>query len=420
MDKKIDSSQLRRERLGKLLRYGVPALLIAGSLVFVLSRLTRTVDSRDLQFSVVDEGTLETAILGSGSVVPEYEVTVNSPVNSHILRIHALPGDTVTKGEPLIDLDLESAETDYTKILDQFEIRQHELTQLQINNRTALSELAMQIRVKEMELNQLSIEAQNERRLDSIGSGTGDRVRQAETALARSRIELEQMRERLANEKLRMAAAEKSLQLSVNSLSKDVELHRRTLERGHIPAPIDGVLTYISNEIGSRVGAGEKVAVVSDLSSFKINGRVADGFSDKVTVGAAVTARIGKTELSGIISNVTPQSNSGTMAFSVRLNDSHNPRLHSGLSTELAVKYGIKEGVRRVANGSFYRGPGDYSLFVLTDDDTAERRNVRLGDSNREYVEVVSGLTTGETVVTTLPEKYYSRKKIRIKRNGNH
>ena len=35
----------------------------------------------------------------------------------------------------------------------------------------------MQMRVKEMELNRLRQEMCSERRLDSIGSGTGDRVR---------------------------------------------------------------------------------------------------------------------------------------------------------------------------------------------------------------------------------------------------
>ena len=40
----------------------------------------------------------------------------------------------------------------------------------------------MQAKVKEMDVNRLHAEVINERRLDSIGSGTGERVREAEFA----------------------------------------------------------------------------------------------------------------------------------------------------------------------------------------------------------------------------------------------
>lgn len=415
MDKQIDKSQLRKEQRARLIKAGLigGGIIVAG--VFLFSWFGKTVDSRDLRFSEAEEGPLETAVAATGKVVPEFEEIINSPVTTRIVKVYAQPGDTVKTGMPLIQLDLESAETDYDKLLDQQQVKEQELTQLQLNNRTQLSELAMQIEVKEMELNRLQVEVDNERRLDSLGSGTGDRVRQAETSFATCRLELRQLRERLANEKLRMAAAEKTQELNLSSFRKDVALQRRTLDQGRIPAPHDGVLTFLSNEIGSQIAAGEKVAVVSDLTSFKVQGQVAEGNSEKVAIGAEVKVRIGSTELKGVVANITPQSNSGIVEFNVRLDESHNPRLRSGLSTELSVNFGYKDKVIRIANGPYFRGPGDYSLFVQTGDDTIEKRKVKLGDSNRDFVEVVSGLQPGDRVVVSAAEEYDRYNKLKIK-----
>ena len=41
-------------------------------------------------------------------------------------------------------------------------------------------------------------------------------------------------------------------------------------------------------------------------------------------------------------------------------------------------------------------GAGKYELFVMTDDNHLERREVELGESSWDYVEVISGLKPGD------------------------
>ena len=60
----------------------------------------------------------------------------------------------------------------------------------------------------------------------------------------------------------------------------------------------------------------------------------------------------------------------------------------------------LREEVLRIPMGSYYSmGPGEYELFVETSPGRIERRKVKLGEANYEYVEVVSGLQPGERVV---------------------
>lgn len=415
MDKQISKSQLRRERNTKLMKWGGATLLVALGVTALIVSLEKGINRRDVRLGAAEQGALETTVNATGRVVPAFEEVINSPVDTRILKVYAQAGDSVEEGAPLLQLDLETAETNYSKLLNERDMRRQELTQLQLNNRTQLSELAMQIEVKQMQVNQLKVEVENERRLDSLGSGTGDRVRQAETAYTTGKLELRQLRERLANEKLRNAAAEKVQSLNVNSFEQDLALMRRTLDQGRIPAPHAGVLTYIANEIGRRITAGEKVAVVSDLSQFKIEGEVAEGSSDRVGVGSEVIVRIGKTELKGTVTNLTPQAKGGVISFTVKLEDPRNPRLRSGLRTELSVSYGYKSSVLRIPNGQYFKGPGEYNLFVKDGDNHLSQRKVRLGDSNRDYVEVLSGLNAGDSVAVSDMEQFNKSKTLKLK-----
>lgn len=415
MDKQISKSQLRRERNTKLIKWGGATLLVALGVTALIVSLEKGINRRDVRLGAAEQGALETTVNATGRVVPAFEEAINSPVDTRILKVYAQAGDSVEEGAPLLQLDLETAETNYSKLLNERDMRRQELTQLQLNNRTQLSELAMQIEVKQMQVNQLKVEVENERRLDSLGSGTGDRVRQAETAYTTGKLELRQLRERLANEKLRNAAAEKVQSLNVSSFEQDLALMRRTLDQGRIPAPHAGVLTYIANEIGRRITAGEKVAVVSDLSQFKIEGEVAEGSSDRVGVGSEVIVRIGKTELKGTVTNLTPQAKGGVISFTVKLEDPRNPRLRSGLRTELSVSYGYKSSVLRIPNGQYFKGPGEYNLFVKDGDNHLSQRKVRLGDSNRDYVEVLSGLNAGDSVAVSDMEQFNKSKTLKLK-----
>ena len=61
------------------------------------------------------------------------------------------------------------------------------------------------------------------------------------------------------------------------------------------------------------------------------------------------------------------------------------------------------------ANASYYVGRGEYELFVQDSDNEIIKRKVQLGDSNFEYVEVVSGLQPGDKVVVSDMSNYKTK-----------
>lgn len=415
MDREISKTFLLRQKRKRIIR--AVAICMAAVIVIVLAiTLMRTgVKASDLRLSTAERGTIETSVSATGRVAPAFEEIINSPITTKIVEVYSKAGDSVAEGTPLLRLDLQSAETEVNKMNDEGRMKRLDYEKLKLNNSTYLTNLEMQIRVKEMSVNRLATEVLNEQRLDSLGSGTGDKVREARLAYETSRLELEQLRKQFVNERTVRQADEKMKELELSIFDRNLAETMRTFEDAKIKSPRRATLTYINDHIGHQINQGERVAVIADLSHFKINGEIADTYGERVAIGAPAVVRIGKESLRGTISNVTPLSNNGVIAFTIELEQDDYPRLRSGLKTDVYVMCDVHDDVIRIANGPYYRGPGIYDLFVRTSDSDVEKRKVKLGDSNYEFVEVLEGVKPGEEVVTADMSEYRDKNRLKLR-----
>ena len=414
MDREIPKEVRKKERNQKIMKYGgIGAAIIIGMTVLI-SLMQSSVKRRDIILSTVDKGTIEVSVSASGKVVPAFEEVINSPINSRIVEVYCKGGDSVDVGTPILKLDLQSTETAYKKLLDQEQMKRYQLEQLKVNNETSLSNMAMNIKVNAMELSRKEVELRNERYLDSIGSGTTDKVRQAELAYNKGVLELEQLRQQYANEKKVKEADLKVKELEFTIFTRELAEMKRTLDDAQIRSPRKATLTFVETQVGTQISQGKQIAIIPDLSHFKVEGEIADTYGDRVAAGGKAIVKVGSEKLEGTISSVTPLSKNGVISFTVQLTNDNHKRLRSGLKTDVYVMNAVKEDVMRIANASYYVGRGDYELFVLDSEKEIVKRKVQLGDSNFEYVEVVSGLQPGDQVVVSDMSSFKNKNKLKV------
>ena len=406
MDREIPKEVRDKERKKKFIKYGAIGVAAVVCIAVLISFMRSSVNKKDLVFSEVDNGTIEVSVSASGKVVPAFEEIINSPINTRIVEVYRKGGDSVDVGTPILKLDLTEYGNRIQELLDEEQMKRYQLEQLKVNNNTYLSDLSMQVKISAMKLNRMEVELRNERYLDSLGSGTTDKVRQAELNFNTGKLELEQLRQQYANESKVKEADLKVKELEFNIFSKSLAEMKRTLDDAQIRSPRKAILTYINNQVGAQVAEGSQVAIISDLSHFKVEGEIADTYGDRVAAGGRAIVKIGNEKLEGTVSSVTPLSKNGVISFIVQLNEDNNKRLRSGLKTDVYVMNAVKEGVLRLANASYYVGRGEYELFVQDSKDEVVKRKVQLGDSNFEYVEVISGLKPGDKVVVSDMSSY--------------
>ena len=333
---------------------------------------------------------------------------------SKVLEIYKKSGEQLQEGDTILRLDLAATNTDFERQRDELEMKKSKIDQQVSNAETQLSEMAMQIRIDSMRLKRAEVQLRNERYLDSIGASTADKIRQAELELAVQAMQYDQLKLKYANLQKNTAADLRVTELDYNIARKNFALATKTMGDAQVRAPRAATLTWVNDQIGSTVAQGAQLAIVSDLSRFKIEGEIADSYAEKISPGNQVVVEIGNTRLAGTVGNVVPAVDNGMIKFSVALEVNDDPKLRSGLKADVFVINSVKEDVVRIANRSYYRGPGSYELWVV-EDGAARKRNVVLGESSYEYVEVVEGLQPGETVVVSDMSRYKNEAKLKIR-----
>lgn len=413
MDRQISKQALRKERNVKIGK-GIGAAVLVGVLSVGIGLLVQPgVSVEAILLKKADRGNIELSVSASGKVVPAFEEIISSPIDSRVVEVYKKGGDSLEAGTPILRLDLLGAESNYKNMLDQEQMKGLELEKLRLMNRGKLSQMEMNLKVQRMELNRKAVNQKNERYLDSLGSGTADRVREAELGYNVAMLQLSEDEQKLFNERQLVVADEKVKELDLSIFRKELMQVKKTYEDARILSPRKGVLTFVVNEIGAQVGRGAKVGIVSDLSHFKVEGEIADSYAAKIGVGYKAILKVGRERFTALVSNLTPLSRNGMLSFNLQLDIDNAPQLRSGLNGEVYILHSLKENVMRIANGEYYNGPGDYQLYVK-EGEMLYLRDVRLGECNFEYVEVLSGIQEGEEVVVggRMPQ---GKKKVKIK-----
>ncbi|MCM1028010.1 MAG: efflux RND transporter periplasmic adaptor subunit [Pseudoflavonifractor sp.] len=419
MDREIPKEERRKGLRKKMIIYGGAAIVAVGLGVGALSLAGRSVKASSLSMAEATMGRVETSLSASGRVVPAYEQIITSPISSRILEVYVQAGDSLREGEPIMRLDLGTAETELSSLADQRAIKALADDKQALADRTEVADLEMRIKVKEMAVSRLEAELAAERRLDSIGSGTGEKVAQAELAWHTGAMELEQMRRQLESTRSIKSAEGRSRSLDMSVFDKSMAEKQRQLDQARILAPRNAIVTSLVTDLGRQISPGEKLATVADLSTFKVAGEIADTYADRVSPGSPVKVRIGRREtLDGHVTSVNPQSSGGTISFTVALDNPSARSLRSGLRAEVYIITDLLEGaeVVRVPNGPYYTGPGRAEVWVTeAEGKELTRRKVTFGEGGYDFVEVTEGLSPGEKIVTSDMNDYKNNSKLKLK-----
>lgn len=140
---------------------------------------------------------------------------------------------------------------------------------------------------------------------------------------------------------------------------------------------------------------------------------MSDNLLDKIHNNMTAIIRVGDTQLRGSIVNISPAVNNAIVSFDIQLNQKDSKVLRPNQKVDVFLVTATRNGVLRVANGPAFNGSNQQEVFVLKNG-IAERRSVKTGLSNFDYVEVLSGLKAGDEIITSDMGDYKNVKTVTI------
>jgi len=359
--------------------------------------------TRAVRATPVTLGTLTATRSASVTVRPSQESRVAAGANGRVMEILVREGGSVTAGEALLRLDDSQARV----ALDNAELA---LAQARINadrarraSSDASEQAAAALRTAEANVALMERQVSEARVLFGLGALAASEL---DALLAqRSQIEsaLLQAREGVTRSDRAESEDLALLDLQVQQAEVGVRQAQEALFETTVRAPFAAEVAELFIEVGEFVGAGSPVArllgIGPQIGAFTVSPEDASSLEAQGTLsflyaGSEVGARIVRLE------RTAQQSRLVTIIAEL---DAEAPRLPAGSLAEVRYRVTLGEGLQ-VASGALFADAGRTYVFVVDEQGTARRREVRVvaETGNAAIVEGVEGANAPGTSSTAL------------------
>lgn len=228
--------------------------------------------------------------------------------------------------------------------------------------------------------------------------------------------ELVSAKSRLENAKLTVASAEESYNLTVgvvnpsnrDSAAASVEnaraalaLAQESLNNATVRAPIRGQVSELSLHTGDMASPTSTRVQIVDPTSVQVEIKVAEKNINTVTVGMPAKVSVSSAEIEDFdaaVSEISPAADATGM-FTVKINmDNTEGLFKAGMFADIRLISSITDDALTIPTDAILEEDGKNVVFVVNGD-VLERREITTGMDQDDRIEVISGLSDGETVV---------------------
>ena len=348
----------------------------------------------------VARGDIELLVTATGTLEPRRSVDVGAQVSGQVKHIHVQIGDTVRRGQLLLEIDPDVQQA----VVD--------------GARASLASLQAQLHEQQVLERQARRQLQRRRHLLKQEAVTQEDLENAE-----AQVELAQAR--IASLQARMRETRATLRAEETRLSYT-----------RIYAPMDGTVTGLDAREGQTLNATyqtPRVMRIADLGTMTVRTRVSEADVQGVHAGMPVwftllTARQGHEEAEprrwhGTVRQVLPapdmaggsasgeggqdgggSSGSGVVTYTALFDGENTDRLlRPQMTAQVSFVAQSASGVLTVPMAALTRlpgaGSGQYEARVRKPDGQVATRPVRIGVTDLVQCEVLEGLTEGDEVV---------------------
>ncbi|MBN8730039.1 MAG: efflux RND transporter periplasmic adaptor subunit [Acidobacteria bacterium] len=320
------------------------------------------------------------SIEASGTVRARQTGTVASRLMAYVREVRVRAGDTVAAGQVVVTLDAKEMDT---------AVRQAEAMGVEATN--AQAEVTQAIAAAQA---QLELARVTHKRMTDLFNRKSITQQELDEATARLRMAEAQ----LAGANAKRNQVDARIQ-QASEATQSAKIQRGYLE---IRAPFAGRVTERLVEPGNLAAPGQPLLTIEQAGAFRLEVPVEEALLGAVRMGDRVPVFLEslEKELDARVVEIVPSVDALSRSFTVKLD---LPGV-SNLRTGMFGKARFPRGMRRALTvpSAAIREEGSLRYLMTVSGGRARLRMVTLGGAREGSVEVMSGLTDGEQVVSPL------------------
>ena len=176
-----------------------------------------------------------------------------------------------------------------------------------------------------------------------------------------------------------------------------------TIDKTRITAPFDGQIGMINTHVGAVVSVNTVLTDIEDNSVVKIEFSVPEKYTNVIHEGSehAFTTPSSEKEFTTKVIAKAASLSTDTRTLLVRgVTPNPHGKLLPGQSARITLSLSTSADALAVVSQALIPSPGGYAVFVSRKN-KAEALPVQIGQRTSASVEIVSGLSAGDTVITS-------------------
>jgi HlyD family secretion protein len=412
----------RKKRRQTAVWIGVGVVVLAAA-AFGVSRLkpaAPVVDASAVWPDTVKRGDLIRQVRGStGTLVPREDSIQMIPAQTDatVVRIRVLPGAKVTPDTILMDLSDPQLEQQLLNAKLQEQQAQADYKALQATLQSTLMDKKIAAEQVNASYTQDQLTADTDKKLYQLGVIAGLTYNNAQSTAdqltAQKKLSLQQLEVNENAIKIQLASA----QSKIDQAKTLVDLYQKQTEALEVRAGISGEDAALSTpmSVGMHVTAGTPVAEVIQLDKLKAALQIAETQAHDIQIGQPATIDTHNGIVEGHVSRIDPTVLNGTRTVDVQLDGPLPPGAVPNLSVDGTINLETLHNVLYVGRPALGNENSTLSLFKESPDHkTAERVQVKVGKASVQYIQVLSGLQEGDTVILSDMSRYDNVDRIRL------
>jgi len=371
-----------------------------------------SIDSETIKFSPVTRGDLVRDIAVSGKLVAANAPQIYSPEPGTVTLL-VKPGDSVNREQAIATID----SPELTAQLRQAQSELDKLTITANHGELAIKEaqLDLQRELDSARLNLAAAQREKERtdlsyQKQVISEQTWAKS-QDELLAAQVHYQHASRKVKLAEERLKFEQQNRMIAVSRQKLVVE-ELQRRS-QATQIHAPVSGVVGNWLVSQKDRVADSTALMTIVDLSRYEAEFGVPEFYADDLGLGLTVNMGIAGSQISGKVIAISPEINGSEIKIRVSVTSADGLQLRQNQRVNGRIEFENKQQVLMVRRGAFM-GDGGSFVYRLDGDGLASRQPIRTGVTSVEYVEILSGLSEGEQIISSSYEAFIDYDTIKI------
>ena len=418
----MDIKRPQKSKLKKKIRTAiliVVALTGIGGITYGLSKLkpaAPTIDKSTVVIETVKRGPFLRDVNGVGTLVPQVTRFVPAPADGRVETVLLQAGVEVQTSTIIVELSNPQMEQEAADATFQVKAAEADEENLKVRLESDTMTQRSAVATINAEYSQAKLQLDADEVLAKQGLV-------ADLVLKISRVNVQNLANRLKVEQERLAVSSKATKAQLNAQSSRVQqlralakLKQDQVDALKVRAGTAGVLQQVSVQVGQQVTPGFNIARVADPNSLKAELRVAETQIKDVRIGQKVLVDTRNGVIEGQVSRIDPAAREGTVTVDVSLTGPMPPGARPDLSVDGRIELERLSDVLSVGRPTFGQGQSTIGMFVLTADGTeAERRQVQLGKYSVSTVEVLGGLREGDKVIVSDTSTYDGYNRIRVR-----